>query len=399
VIPQWSDLPDPFLPEHLADPYPYYRGLRETARVHITRTGNLGFSRYADCSAILRDRGWGRNGNEDVPPGKRVGEVRSFARLNPPDHTRLRGLVAMAFTPSRTASLRPRIEAIVERLLDDAAKLGEVDIMTAVAHPLPITVICELLGVPPQDGPIFAQWCADINRGLDRSWALSAEQAKAQATARTVALRKLRGYLAELLEQRRADPADDLISQLIEVSEDSDKLTAEEVVITCRMLLIAGFEATVNLIGNGTLALLRNPDQRELVTKEQLPEGTGWIDELLRFDGPIQLLPVRALESVEYAGQWCEQGDMVDLLIGSANHDPEVFTDAGELDLTRTNATQLGFGLGIHYCLGAALARLEGQLVLTALFQRWPGMRLAGEVMRRPQVHPRGLDLLPVRLA
>jgi hypothetical protein len=400
VIPSWTELPDPFSPEHIANPYPYYRQLREIARVHITRGSMPGFSWHADCSAILRNHNWGRIGEgrsfrADVP----VTEQRSFAQLNPPDHTRLRGLVAKAFTARTVAELRPRIEKVVDRLLDRAAERGALDVVTELARPLPVAVICGLLGVPEDDFPMFADWCAAANQGLDRGWAITEQAREEQLKARRRALRKLRDYLAELVEQRRSAPQDDLMSQLVLVSEDSDRLSTMEVVMTCRLLLIGGFETTASMIGNGMLALLNNDDQRALLAEDQLPEGGSWVDELVRFDGPAQLLQCVALEPIEYEGIEFNTGDHVELLIGSGNHDPAVFDDPDRLDLTRAAASQLGFGLGTHYCLGAPLARLEAEIALGALVRRWPTMSIAGEIIQRPLLHMRGFDQLPVRLA
>jgi pimeloyl-[acyl-carrier protein] synthase len=307
----------------------------------------------------------------------------------------LRGLVARAFTPKRVADLRPTAEAITAGLLDDirvAVASGEVvDVIRALAYPLPVRVICALLGVPESDAASFTRWSRALVRSLDPSVLRSAEVDAAIADAEG----DLAGYLEDLLSFRRTRPGEDLLSALATVEADGDRILPKEVVDLALLLLVAGHETTVNLIGNGVLALLRAPDQLELLRRR--PElVAGAVDELLRFDSPVQMTQRVAIEDVEVGGDRVRAGDEIALVLGAANRDPSVFPEPNVLDVTRDARRHVAFGGGIHHCLGAALARQQGHVALSALLTRFSRLELAGSPVRRPTFTLRGLESLPV---
>jgi unspecific monooxygenase len=308
--------------------------------------------------------------------------------MDPPDHTRLRRLVSKAFTARLIERLRPRIEQVVQELLADAS--GEVDLIRALAYPLPVILISELLGVPAQDRDRFKGWSDALARGLDPDFLLPA----ADIAERDQARLEFAAYFQELSALRRSDPRDDLLSALVAVSDGGDALTEQELLATCILLLVAGHETTVNLIGNGALALLRHPDQ--LAWLRTHPEAVpAAIEELLRYDPPVQLTLRTALQDTELAGATIKRGELVLLLTGAANRDPTVFEDPDRLDLQRAASGHLSFGLGIHFCLGAPLARLEGEIALAALLRR--DITLAGgDLAYRDNLVLRGLARLPV---
>jgi cytochrome P450 len=316
--------------------------------------------------------------------------AKSMLVSDPPDHTRLRALVSKAFTPRMVEQLRPRIIAIVGELLERMARReGAVDLITDLAYPLPVVVIAELLGVPAEDRVKFQQWSAVVAASLDPL--VSSELANQVPIARDGLHRYLRGIIAE----RRRAPRSDLISALVAVEERGDVLSEPELVVMCTLLLIAGHETTVNLIGNGMLALLRHADQLEKLRVEQGLIGVA-IEELLRFDSPVQMTGRIALEPVDIDGHTVQPGEWILPLLGAANHDPAQFADPDNLDLARNPNPHVAFGRGIHFCLGAPLARLEGQIAIGALVRRFPNLQLAGEPVRRNQITLRGLQSLPV---
>ena len=319
--------------------------------------------------------------------------VRSFLRMNPPDHTRLRRLVSQAFTRPMVARLLPRIEAVTEELLAAArATGGPVNLIEALAYPLPVIVISELLGIPERDRERFVRWSHGLARGLDPEFLLP-EGMHAELIA---AREEFADYVRELADARRREPGEDLLSALVGVRDSGDLLNETELVSTCILLLIAGHETTVNLIGNGTLALLRHPDQLARLRAEPgLVEGA--VEELLRFDSPVQLTLRSALVDAEIAGTAVPSGSVALLLIGAANRDPEEHPDPDRLDVTRVAGRHLAFGQGLHFCLGAPLARLEARVALTAL-TRDPGLAPAGEPRWKDNLVLRGLGSLPVRL-
>ncbi|MBV8542101.1 MAG: cytochrome P450 [Pseudonocardiales bacterium] len=371
-----------FDPAIRPDPYPLYDELRTSGPIHHDPAGAFLLTRHRDCVALLRHArfGHGRQGEAE--------RRRQFLFLNPPEHTRLRGLVSKAFTHATMNALRDRVRHRVGRLLERASPAGEVDLITEFAYPLPVGVICELLGVPPEDHALFHTWSHDLTLAFDPDFdfAQPAEVLARRDRARAA----FAAYFLELAGRRRAQPANDLISGLAPVLGD------EELVITCELLLVAGHETTVNLIGNGTLALLRHPDQLDLLRGTPSLIGSA-VEELLRYDSPVQYIARTALADAEFAGTRIPAGDLVIALIAAANRDPAVFHDPHRLDITRRISGTLVFGHGAHFCLGAPLARLEGRISLAAL-AALPGLALAGEPVYRDNPVLRGPASLPVRL-
>ena len=379
---------DPFAPEFHADPYAHYRELRTGGPLHRTPGGLWLSPSFEVCSQILRDPRFGHGGDPDSPAWRAESRaprrVRSFLVLDPPEHTRLRRLVSRAFTARLVERLRPRVAAIVDELLGDLR--GEVDLIAALAYPLPVIVISEMLGVPPEDHERFKGWSDALARGLDPDFLIPAEELDRRDRARA----EFAAYFRDLASRRRASPGDDLLSALV-----AEELSEADLIATCVLLLVAGHETTVNLIANGTLALLRAPDQLAYF-RDNLDEAPAVVEELLRYDPPIQLSARAALDDVEIAGQPIRRGEMVMLLLGAANRDPDVFDDPDRLDLTRAPERHLAFGLGIHFCLGAPLARLEGQIALSRLVHR--EIELTAEPLRyKGNLILRGLAQLPVR--
>lgn len=383
-------------PAFREDPYPYYerfRGPTPLLRVGETIWFALG---HADVTMMLRHPNLSTDESHAATEAERVEEdpnrSRSLLFMDPPDHTRLRGLVARAFTPRRIDELRATTQAIATELIDAiAAKTGPVDLVQAFAYPLPVRVICALLGVPPEDEALFTSWSRGVARSVDpsvlRTPAIEATIEEARA--------RLRAYLGDLLAARRRTPGDDLVSALAAVDADGDRITSREVVALVQLLLVAGHETTVNLIGNGTLALLRNPEQFALLRRS--PELVGpAVDEFLRFDGPVQITQRVVTQDMTVVGCPVKRGDEIMLVLGAANRDPAAFSDPHKLDVTRDARRHVGFGGGIHHCLGAALARMEGQIAFATLLDRFPRLELAGTPERRPTFTLRGLETLPV---
>lgn len=407
--PAADDAPELFTWEFATDPYPAYAWLREHAPVRRTRLPSgvdaWLVTRYADARRALADPRLSKNpvhhaeqahakGKTGIP-GERGAELMThLLNIDPPDHTRLRRLVSQAFTPRRVAEFAPRVQELTDSLIDGFAAKGEADLIHDFAFPLPIYAICDLLGVPREDQDDFRDWAGMMIRhgGGPRG-----------GVARSV--KKMRGYLAELIHRKRDDPGDDLISGLIRASDDGEHLTENEAAAMAFILLFAGFETTVNLVGNGTYALLRNPEQRARLQRsldagESALLATG-VEELLRFDGPVELATWRyATEPVELGGQSVAVGDPVLVVLAAADRDPERFADPDRLDLSRGDNKHLGYGHGIHYCLGAPLARLEGQTALRTLLTRLPDLRLAvdpSDLRWRGGLIMRGLRTLPVQ--
>ena len=315
--------------------------------------------------------------------------------MDPPDHTRLRGLVARAFTPRRIEDLRAATEAITAELIGAmAARRGTVDLIEAFAYPLPVRVICTLLGVPARRRGGLHRLVARRSpvRSIPRSCARRRSRPRSLKPARA-----FRSYLGDLLAERRKRPGDDLLSALAGVDVDGDSITAREIVSLAQLLLVAGHETTVNLIGNGALALLRAPEQLALLRRQ--PELIGpAVDEFLRFDGPVQITQRVAMEDLELFGQKVRRGDEIMLILGAANRDPVAFAEPHRLDVTRDARKHVAFGGGIHHCLGAALARMEGLIAFKALLDAFPAMELAAPPTRRPTFTLRGLEMLLVAL-
>jgi cytochrome P450 len=331
------------------------------------------------------------------PPGDPRADLPAadLLTMDPPDHTRIRRLVSGAFTPKAIAALEPRIREVAAGLLDQAGA-SDFDLIDALAFPLPIAVICHLLGVPAEDQAKFRAWGHDVAATLEPQ---TAGAVLSQSRAAEVALSQ---YLRDLVSKRRADPDDSLLSALIAAEEDGDRLTHAELVSTALLLLVAGFETTVNLIGNGTVALLTAPDGRQQWDRLRQDPALvpAAVEELLRYDSPVQMTSRNATQDVEVGGTLIRQGTPIVVAIGGANRDPEVFDQPGRLLTDRPNAGRhLSFSLGAHHCLGAALARLEGRIAIEELTSRYPALSLAGPPVRRPLLVLRGFESVPVRAA
>jgi cytochrome P450 len=389
---------NPMDPEFVADPYPTYRRLRSEDPVHHSPLGFWVLTRYDDVVAALRDP---RLAKEAIASfvaarlGTTASPVTALSMLDrdPPDHTRLRGLVNKAFTPRVVETLRPRIQAIVDGLLARVKNFGRMDLIEDFAYPIPVVVICEMLGVPVEDHERFKGWGVDLARGLD-AVLLPADSGVVERSL--AARRALADYFRELITKRRASPRGDLLSALIAAEEAGDTLTEDELLATCILLLIAGHETTVNLIGNGTLALLRHPDQLSRLRQGPGLIGTA-VEELLRFDGPVQRTARIPSVDMTIAGQKIAAGEMVMPFIAAADRDPAQFPDPDRLDIGRTENRHIAFGWGIHFCLGAPLARVEGQIAINTLVRTLPKLALATD---RPDYRQsltlRGLRTLPV---
>jgi cytochrome P450 len=391
-------------PAFAADPFPFYEELRESGPVRraITARGIEAWlvTRYEDGLAALSDPRLSsdlRDASDtrlldQLPRTERESFLRSMIRVGPPDHTRLRRLVSAAFTARRVAALRPRVQEITDRLLDAVVPAGRADLVADLALPLPVTVISELLGVPPEDQERFRGWSAALARGLDPDFLLPEDEVARRMQARG----EFGEYFTELIEQRRAAPREDLLSRLVAVSDQGDVLSRDELLATCVLLLTAGHETTVNLIGNGALALLGDPAQ--LACFREHPENrAAAVEELLRYDPPVQFTARTALVDTELGGHPVREGEYVLLLTAAANRDPAVFTDPDKLDLLRPAKPHLSFGHGIHFCLGAPLARLEGQIALGKLFEREVALR-PQPLHYRDNIILRGLAELPVTI-
>lgn len=391
-------------PNIRVNPYAAYARLRAEAPVYFSEAlGGWILTRYADVHAAFRDARLSSKRPARFAPqwmeqmrdaiGPMVRNMSAWVlMMDPPDHTRIRSLINRAFTPRMVEFLRPRIQGLADGLLDAAAKDGPIDLMSDFAVPLPVLVIGEMLGLPAEDRHRLKAWSNGILTVGARMPTL--EQVRAMAQAFTEIEVYMRGVIAE----RRQRPGQDLISELLAAEEQGKFLSEQEILSTCTMLLFAGHETTTNLIGNGTYALLRQPDQLQVLrdTPEVLPTA---VEEFLRFDSPVQRMARVAKEDVELGGQRVRQGDILFLNIGAANRDPEQFANPDALDVRREDNRHVAFGLGIHYCVGAPLGRLEGELALGTLLRRFPKLELAGEGVWRDNLTLRGLESLPVRLA
>jgi cytochrome P450 len=370
---------DPLLPEFHADPYPFYRRLREEDPVHQSPLGFWVLTRYDDCVTSLRDPRFGREGFAGLlsavyGDGAEKGALpRSMLFRDPPDHTRLRALVSKAFTPRVIEQMRDHIQGIVDRLLARVEPAGGMDVIADLAYPLPVTVICEMLGVPLADHESIRGWSADIARSLD---AIGLPSDAGIVERGRVARHALGDYFRRLVPRRRADPRNDLLTGLIAAEEQGDRLSEGEVIAMCVLLFIAGHETTVNLIGNGLLALLRHPEQLATVRRDPALVPAA-VEELLRYDSPVQRTARITNAEVELGGHALPAGAMVVAAIGAANRDPAHFVDPDRLDVTRRDIRHIAFGYGIHFCLGAPLARVEGQIALGTLLRRAPRLALA----------------------
>ena len=393
---------NPLSPDFIRDPYPHYARLRTSDPVHLTPLGMFVASRHAEASLVLRDKRFGKDYVERTVRryGPKIMEEPVFRSMShwmlqqdPPDHTRLRGLVVKAFTARRVEDMRPRIQQIVDETLDRIAPQGHMDLIEDFAFKLPVTIICDMLGIPEDHREVFYKSSRDGGRLLDPVPLTPAEIQQGNAGNMMA-----RMYFQQLFELRRKSPGDDLTTQLVQAEEDGSKLSNEELTANIILLFGAGHETTVNLIGNGLLALHRNPDQLALL-KANPALITNAIEEFLRYDSSVQLTGRVALEDIDdLGGKKIPKGESVLCLLGSANRDPAVYPDRPErLDITRPNVRPLSFGGGIHFCLGAQLARIEAEVAIATLLRRLPDLRLddAENPEWRPTFVLRGLKRLP----
>ena len=389
-------------PEGRADPYPRYAALRAKAPVHRSAFGIWTLTDYEDCQLLLRHPGVGKDfssamnslglSDADREAQDRFRNDRSNMLVtDPPDHTRLRGLVTRAFTPRTVEKLRPRIVALVDELLDEFD--GEVEVMDALAFPLPVTVIGDMLGVPVEDRPLLRPLVRSVTAILELAVSPEALAEAGEADS------KLGAYFADLVADRRSHPRDDLLTKLIEAEDKGDQLTEHELISTVILLFAAGFETTTHLIGNGLLALLRNPGELARLRGDGSLVRSA-VEELLRYDSPVQIAARTNYEDLSLGGKTIPSGSLVLAMLGAANRDPARFKDPERLDVGRDEGPPMSFGGGIHFCLGAALARLEGQIVLDRLLDRFATMELVGGPPTvRDSLTLRGLTDLRVRFA
>jgi cytochrome P450 len=400
--PTTEPLFNPLAPEFIRDPYPFYERLRNTDPMHLTPFGSYVASRHAEASLVLRDKRFGKDYVERTtrrygPQIMQEPVIRSMShwmlQQDPPDHTRLRGLVVKAFTARRVEDMRPRIQQIVDATLDGIVDRGRMDLIEDFAFRLPVTIICDMLGIPEDHREIFYKSSRSGGRLLDPVPLSPAEIAEANAGNQMA-----QAYFQQLFDLRRRSPGDDLTTQLVQAEEDGSKLSNEELTANIILLFGAGHETTVNLIGNGLLALHRNPDQLALL-KANPALITNAIEEFLRYDSSVQSTGRVTLEEIDdLGGKKIPKGETVLCLLGSANRDPAVYPDRpAQLDITRPNVRPLSFGGGIHFCLGAQLARIEAEVAISTLLRRLPDLRLddAENPEWRPTFVLRGLKRLP----
>jgi cytochrome P450 len=379
-----------------ADPYPRYARLRDLSPIVRAADDALVLTAYADCQTVVRDPRFAHLpadmlafiGFPDWRDHPALAQFwTSMLTLNPPDHTRLRRLVSSAFTARRVQLLRPFVERTVATLLDDLEGRPAADFIEGFAFPLPVAVIGELLGVPAADRPQF--------QTLVRDWTQVLETITPEVLATAdPAAAAIRDYLAGLLDERRRTPADDLITALAQAQAADDRLTDDEVLANAALLFAAGFETTTNLLANGLFALLANPGQVDALAADP----AAAVEELLRFDSPVQIVARVVVDPVELAGVTVPEGSRVVAYLGAGNRDPQRFDDPETLRLDREGNAPLSFGGGIHYCLGAPLARMEAQVALPALLRRYPGLALADAPTRRDSLTLKGFTTLPITI-
>ena len=395
---------NPFTPEAQANPYPLYRQLREQDPVHRSELmDGWVLTRYDDVVAVLKDarfsadrrKARNRFAQQAVAMQEQAGPLaraNTMLSSDPPDHTRLRGLVSKAFTLRVVETMRPHIQEIVDELLDAVQESGRMDIIQDLAYPLPVIVIAEMLGIPPAQRDTFKRWSDDLVATFGGPMVSPETLERGRLSAE-----EMGEYFHGVIEERRREPKDDLLSGLIAAEERGEALSEEELIATCMLLLAAGNETTTNLIGNGMLALCRNPEQLEKLRADpSLTESA--IEEFLRYDGPVQGTGRVATEEIEIGGQMMEEGQLAFCMLGAADRDPAQFADPEELDITRQDNRHIAFGFGIHFCLGAPLARMEAQIAFPTLLRRMPNLRLDTE---EPEWGGnfilRGLKRLPVK--
>lgn len=404
AAPVWN----PLDPEFRADPYSTYARLRNEAPVTRTDFDTVVLARYHDVAQTLRGTQFSRDIDANATPRtdpvslrrreRRAQGARSILNLDPPDHTRLRRIVTTAFTPTSIERLRPRIQAMVDTVLDRAEAAGQMELIGDLAFPVPFLVISELLDMPTDESDMIRNWSEAITASLEPTATIETLDEAEGAIANLVP------YLIAVIEERRTNLGEDLLSALLIAEDEGDRLDAQELITFVVLLYVAGHETTVNLIGNAMLALLNNRDQMDVWRSDPGLDDNA-IDELLRFDGPVQHTVRVPMEQVEYAGLnseivTAEPGDLVFTLLGSANRDPEVFTDPDRLWLARPNASRhLAFAAGIHYCLGASLAKLEAKIAVSSLIRRFEHIEMLSEPSFRDRVTIRGLDRLELEVS
>ena len=398
---------NPFDPAFRANPYPFYDILREKAPVYLSPLQTIVLSRYDDVAVTLRSNDFSRdiekNANEPTSPlqtrkreRRADGDVKSILNLDPPDHTRLRRLASQAFTPSAIERLRPRVQQLVDDVLDVAAERGSMELIDELAFPVPFQVISDLLAMPTERAIELREWSQHLTASLEPT-ANDDDMDRADE-----ALRLFIPYLIGIVEDRRKNLGDDLLSALIQAEESGDRMSTDELIAFVLLLYVAGHETTVNLIGNGTLALLRNPDQLALWRETPSLDASA-VDELLRYDGPVQLTVRVPIVPVHYSTPdgtvTVEPGTVVMTVLGAANHDPAMFPDPHALRFDRPNSNRhLALAAGVHYCLGASLAKLEASVAISSVIRRFPDIALAGEPGWRDRLTIRGVDRLPLSL-
>jgi pimeloyl-[acyl-carrier protein] synthase len=403
---------DPFNPDNRENPYPIYKAMREEAPLYVGEHGDLFVSRHADILPVLRDGEKFSSDSSNMDPellakyradagvaegdpqaelgGFLGGKVMLFS--DPPDHTRLRRLASHAFTPKAVDGWRPRVRALVDEMLADVGPGDEFDVMATLARPLPVFVIAEILGVPVEDRDSFAEWSVHLGRMIDPDANLDqADFMKAMQAAMEFVQ-----YFNGLIEERRKAPRDDVVSVLVAAEDEGDRLSHEELLSNLILLLVAGHETTSNLIGNGTLALCNFPTARDEFAAD--PDGLARtaVDEFLRYDSPVQFTQRTALCDTEVGGEPVKKGYPVLLLLAGANRDPAAFERPEELVLSRSPNNHVAFSNGIHFCLGAMLARMEGQEAFPALIKKLPKLERTGDLVYRPNMTLRGLAELQV---
>jgi cytochrome P450 len=392
---------NPFDPAFRANPYPYYDALRSNEPVHTTAFGMVVLTRYEDVSTTLKSADFSRDiekystqASSEARQARRdrqESRTKSILNLDPPDHTRLRRIVSKSFTPSAMERLRPRIQQLVDKVLDNAQDAGHIELIDDLAFPVPFQVISDLLDMPTDRSVELREWSQIITNSLEPTATdedlLRSEDAIAQLVP----------YLTTIIEHRRKHLSDDMLSSLITAEESGEQMTTEELMAFVVLLYIAGHETTVNLIGNGTLALLNNPEQQAIVHNNGLAQSH--IDELLRFDGPVQhtvrvpLVPVHYMVDNEQIT--VQPGTMVLTSLGGANHDPSMFPYPNDLQLNRSNSNRhMAFASGIHYCLGASLAKLETEIAVGSLIKRFAQIEIVGTPSWRDRLTIRGVNQL-----
>ena len=398
---------NPFDPAFRADPYPFYARLREHEPVHVSPFGFVVLTRYEDVARTLRGAEFSRDIEANATPTEEDGArakrreairarreagdaAKSILNLDPPDHTRLRRLASLAFTPSAIERLRPGVQTMVDSILDRAEERGSMELVDELAFPVPFQVISDLLGMPTERSVELRAWSQALTAALEPT-----ADDETMDVAEHAAV-DLSAYLREIIADRRQHLGDDLLSQLLVVEEAGDRLSPAELISFVVLLYVAGHETTVNLIGNGMLALLRHPDELARWRDDPALDSSA-VDELLRYDGPVQQTVRIPMQDVRYGDVDVGKGSVVMTVLGAASHDPAMFEDPEVLHLDRPNANRhLGFASGIHYCLGASLAKLEASVAITSVIRRFPTVELAGDPHWRDRLTIRGVDRLPL---